>query len=182
MSLKPSHNQEPITDLTVIFPGLGENVPDYYQLIDTTPSGQPADLNHGSFRAPEVFICFRRGRDKPPLVDLGIVEPEKERLTPGYQLVEFTPHGHIANVNNSANASSFITYRRATDLNPCNEFIVTDVAVIIASKGEVPPHTFMKVNSPCHIFPADSTSDWSDKSVQVNTVLLSHCIPVIGTL
>ena len=47
--------QEPITDITVIFPGLGENIPDYYQLLDTTPSGLPADLNHGSFRAPEVI-------------------------------------------------------------------------------------------------------------------------------
>ena len=47
-------NQEPITDITVIFPGLGENVPDYYQMLEETPSGQPADLNHGSFRAPEV--------------------------------------------------------------------------------------------------------------------------------
>ena len=147
VSLKPSHNQDPITDLTVIFPGLGENTPDSYQLIDVTPTKQPADLNHGSFRAPEVFICFRRGRDKPPLIDLGIIEPEKDRMTPGYQLVEFTPNGHIANVNNSANASSFITYRRATELNPCNEFVVMDIAVIIASKGEVPPHTFMKVRS-----------------------------------
>ena len=54
--------QEPITDITVIFPGLGENVPDYYQLLDMTPSGFPADLNHGSFRAPEVnmdlYRCF----------------------------------------------------------------------------------------------------------------------------
>ena len=30
VNLKPSHNQDPITDITVIFPGLGENVPDYY--------------------------------------------------------------------------------------------------------------------------------------------------------
>ena len=78
VSLKPSHNQDPITDLTVIFPGLGENTPDSYQLIDFTPTKQPADLNHGSFRAPEVFICFRRGRDRPPLVELGIISPGLE--------------------------------------------------------------------------------------------------------
>ena len=55
------YDQEPITDITVIFPGLGENVPDYYQLLETTPSGQPADLNHGSFRAPEVreYLAFQ---------------------------------------------------------------------------------------------------------------------------
>ena len=78
VNLKPSHNQDPITDVTVIFPGLGENVPDYYQLLDSSPSGLPADLNHGSFRAPEVFLCYRRGRDRPPLVELGIISPGLE--------------------------------------------------------------------------------------------------------
>lgn len=78
VNLKPSHNQDPITDVTVIFPGLGENVPDYYHLLDSSPSGLPADLNHGSFRAPEVFLCYRRGRDRPPLVELGIISPGLE--------------------------------------------------------------------------------------------------------
>ncbi len=55
VSLKPSHNQEPIVDVTVIFPGLGENVPDYFQLLETTPTGLPADLNHGSFRYPSYY-------------------------------------------------------------------------------------------------------------------------------
>ena len=75
--------QDPITDITVIFPGLGENVPDYFQLLDSSPSGLPADLNHGSFRAPEVFLCYRRGRDRPPLSELGIISPgadPKERI------------------------------------------------------------------------------------------------------
>ena len=153
VNLKTSHNQDPITDLTVIFPGLGENVPDYYQLLEYSPTGLPADLNHGSFRAPEVFICYRRGRDRPPLVELGVLSDPRERINPGTQLVEFTPHGHIANVNNSNTASTFITYKRAAELNPCNEFVVMDIAVIISSKGETPPHTFLKVpiTSPsCH--------------------------------
>ena len=65
--------------------------------------------------------------------------------SPGTQLVEFTPHGHMANVNNSSNSASYI--RRATELNPCNEFVVMDLAVVISSKGELPPHTFIKVTN-----------------------------------
>lgn len=34
-------------------------------------SAYPANLNSGSLRSPEVFLCYRRGRDKPPLVDIG---------------------------------------------------------------------------------------------------------------
>ena len=145
VNLKPSHSQDPITDITVIFPGLGENVPDYYQLLDESPGGYPADLNHGSFRAPEVFLCYRRGRERPPLVEVGILADTRDKISPGTQLVEFTPHGHIANVNNSNNASTFLTYRRADEVNPCNEFVVMDIEIIIASKGETPSHTYTKV-------------------------------------
>ena len=69
----------------VIFPSLGENVPDRYQFIDATPGGLSADLNHGSIRAPEVFLCYRRGRDRPPLVDIGVLYEGKDRLMPDSQ-------------------------------------------------------------------------------------------------
>lgn len=55
----------------VIFPTLGEKVPNGYEMLELTPTGLPADLNHGSMRSPECFLCLRRGRDKPPLVDIG---------------------------------------------------------------------------------------------------------------
>ena len=71
----------------VIFPGLGENVPDYYQLLEMTPTGLSANLNHGSFRAPEAFICYRRGRHRPPLVDIGILYDGKERVLPDSQVI-----------------------------------------------------------------------------------------------
>lgn len=70
-NLKASHGQPPITDISVIFPSLGENKPDEYEVITKTPTGLSADLNHGSLRTVECFLCVRRGRDKPPLVDIG---------------------------------------------------------------------------------------------------------------
>lgn len=69
----------------VIFPSLGENVPDRFQFIDATPGGLSADLNHGSIRAPEIFLCYRRGRDRPPLVDIGVLYEGKDRLMPDSQ-------------------------------------------------------------------------------------------------
>lgn len=71
--LKDMNMQAPITDLAVIFPALGESCPDGYTLLDQTVSGFPADLNHGSLRTNECYLCYRRGRDKPPLVDIGKV-------------------------------------------------------------------------------------------------------------
>ncbi len=70
-TLKPDHKQDPIVDVTVIIRSLGESCPPKYKVLEFTPSGFPADLNHGSIRAPEVYLCYRRGRDKPPLTDIG---------------------------------------------------------------------------------------------------------------
>lgn len=63
--------KEPVTDVTVINKSLGEEVPQGYKCIDVTPSGLSADLNNGSLVGPQIYLCYRRGRDKPPLTDLG---------------------------------------------------------------------------------------------------------------
>lgn len=69
--LKDTNLQAPITDLAIIFPAHGETCPDDYTLLEYTVSGIKADLNHGSLRTDECYLCYRRGRDKPPLVDIG---------------------------------------------------------------------------------------------------------------
>ena len=97
----------------MIFPGLGENVPDYFQLLDSSPSGLPADLNHGSFRAPEVFLCYRRGRDRPPLTELGIISPgadPKERIRWLVNMLILSEQDNTSNV--SARGLSWWSSRR----------------------------------------------------------------------
>ena len=72
-SVKSSHKQDPIVEVTIINKGLGEVPPPGFCCLELTPSGFPADLNHGSIRAPEIYLCIRRGRDLPPLTDIGSV-------------------------------------------------------------------------------------------------------------
>lgn len=69
----------------------------------------------------------------------------KERILPDSEILLSTPFGRPANVNNSS-ARTFVTYRRAMPTMPCNALVVTDICVIIASKGEVPPHAFCIIN------------------------------------
>lgn len=69
--LKDTNMQAPITDLAIIFPALGELCPEGFTLLEYTVTGFKADLNHGSLRTDECYLCYRRGRDKPPLVDIG---------------------------------------------------------------------------------------------------------------
>lgn len=72
----------------------------------------------------------------------------KERLIQGCEVIQATPYGRCANVNNSSATSQriFITFRRAPPVQPQNSLAVTDICVIVTSKGETPPHTFCKVD------------------------------------
>ncbi|XP_011331816.2 DENN domain-containing protein Crag isoform X3 [Ooceraea biroi] len=143
--LKDMHMPPPITDLAVIFPALGEHCPEGYTLLEQTVSGFPADLNHGSLRTNECYLCYRRGRDKPPLVDIGVIYDGKERIMQDAEMVLETPKGYVANVNNST-SKIFVTYRRASRKMPCNSLVVTDICVILTNKGESPPHAFCVIN------------------------------------
>uniref|UniRef100_A0A8C6EE53 DENN domain containing 4C n=1 Tax=Microcebus murinus TaxID=30608 RepID=A0A8C6EE53_MICMU len=138
----------PITDIAVIIKSAGETVPEGYTCVEATPSALQANLNYGSLKSPELYLCYKRGRDKPPLTDIGVLYEGKERLIPGCEVIQATPYGRCANVNNSSTTSQriFITYRRAPVIRPQNSLAVTDICVIVTSKGETPPHTFCKVD------------------------------------
>ena len=62
--------QDPIVDIVIINRTLGEASPPGYSCVEFTPTGLSANLNHGSLRSPEMFLCYRRGRDKLPIVDI----------------------------------------------------------------------------------------------------------------
>ena len=132
-SLKPDYKQDPIVDLCVIVRSLGENIPEGYKCVEYTPTGFPADLNHGSIRAPEIYLCYRRGRDKPPIMDIGVLYEGKERVKAGCEVLQTTPQGKPANVNNGR-SRIYITYRRADTAASFDTLAVTDVCVILANK------------------------------------------------
>ncbi|XP_044196580.1 DENN domain-containing protein 4C isoform X1 [Thunnus albacares] len=145
---KSSGPKAPITDLAVINKSAGETAPEGFTCIENTYSGQPANLNHGSLKSPELFLCYKRARGKAPLIDIGVLYEGKERLIQGCEVIQATPYGRCANVNNSSATSQriFITFRRAPPVQPQNSLAVTDICVIVTSKGETPPHTFCKVD------------------------------------
>ncbi|XP_077621206.1 DENN domain-containing protein 4C isoform X2 [Crocuta crocuta] len=148
LDTKSTGPKAPITDIAVINKSAGETVPEGYTCVEATPSALQANLNYGSLKSPELFLCYKRARDKPPLTDVGVLYEGKERLIPGCEVIQATPYGRCANVNNSSTTSQriFITYRRAPLIRPQNSLAVTDICVIVTSKGETPPHTFCKVD------------------------------------
>ncbi|KAF4804829.1 DENN domain-containing protein 4C [Turdus rufiventris] len=145
---KSAGPKAPITDIAVIIKSAGETVPEGYTCVEATPTALQANLNYGSLKSPELFLCYKRGRDKPPLTDIGVLYEGKDRIIAGCEVIQATPYGRCANVNNSSASSQriFITYRRAPPVRPQNSLAVTDICVIVTSKGETPPHTFCKVD------------------------------------
>uniref|UniRef100_A0A3B5A3B4 C-myc promoter-binding protein-like n=1 Tax=Stegastes partitus TaxID=144197 RepID=A0A3B5A3B4_9TELE len=142
---KTAKPKAPITDVAVVIRSMGEEAPPGFTCIETTPSGQSADLNNGGLMAPQIFLCYRRGRDKPPLTDLGVLYEWKERLKQGCHLIQTTPSGRPANISGNSSQRIYVTYRRAPESQPHAALAVTDICIIIPSKGETPPHTFCKV-------------------------------------
>ncbi|XP_026086364.1 C-myc promoter-binding protein-like isoform X1 [Carassius auratus] len=136
----------PITDVAVVIRSLGEEVPRGYTCVESTPSGLPAELNGGSLMGPQIFLCYRRGRDKPPLTDLGVLFEWKEKLKPDCQIIQTTPSGRPANISSSSSQRIYITYRRASENHSHTTLAVTDICVIVPGKGETPPHAFCKVD------------------------------------
>lgn len=66
-------HRDPVVDIAVINRSLGDTAPPGYTCVEFTPSGLSANLNHGSLRAREMFLCYRTGRDKLPIVDIRFV-------------------------------------------------------------------------------------------------------------
>uniref|UniRef100_A0A4W6EJX9 DENN domain containing 4A n=1 Tax=Lates calcarifer TaxID=8187 RepID=A0A4W6EJX9_LATCA len=142
---KTAKPKAPITDVALVIRSIGEEVPPGFTCIETTPTGHSADLNNGGLMAPQIFLCYRRGRDKPPLTDLGVLYEWKERLKQGCHLIQTTPCGRPANISGNSSQRIYVTYRRAPESQPHAALAVTDICIIIPSKGETPPHTFCKV-------------------------------------
>lgn len=83
-----------------------------------------------------VFILFFR-----------VLYDWKERLKQGCEIIQSTPYGRPANISGSTSSQKiYITYRRACENMTQNTLAVTDICIIIPSKGESPPHTFCKVD------------------------------------
>ncbi|XP_010780313.1 DENN domain-containing protein 4B-like, partial [Notothenia coriiceps] len=140
---------ESVTDLAVIARGLGEEVPEGFTCIERTLGGHSAELSAGIINNPHLYLCYRRGRDKPPILDLGVLYEGKEQLKPGWFVIETTPYSRSASLSSGGGPTAhrvFLMYRRALDSQGLHTLGVTDIALLLPGKAEVAPHTFCRVD------------------------------------
>nr|DBA13834.1 TPA: hypothetical protein GDO54_004870 [Pyxicephalus adspersus] len=139
---------EPITDVAVIIRSLGEDVPHGFTCIERTPGGHSADLGTSLLTNQQLYLCYRRGRDRMPITELGIYYEGKESLKPELQILETTPYSHSANLSSGVpgHPRTFLTFKRAPESLGLNTLGVMDICIINPSKGESTPHTFCRVD------------------------------------
>ena len=107
-----------------------------------TWKGNPADLNHGSFNAPCMYLCYKRDIEGEPIVGIEVTSHEE----PGNpDVIDKTPYGRSANVNNSTTFNSTPLYLKVKrDVQ--SPYVITDLAVVLANKGEEEPLGYSRLN------------------------------------
>lgn len=128
--------QQPIVDLIIIDRTHSEDPPADYETIWKTPNHFSNHLNYSEFKIHKLWLCIRRGHDKPPITNIEILSGEKEKVNDNVHVIETTPGGYSANIASSllSKNRTFITYQRATTTILCNTLVVTDICVINESK------------------------------------------------
>lgn len=72
----------------------------------------------------------------------------KDRPKPGYQILDTTPYSRSANLASGSpgHQRTFLTFRRAAEPPGHHTLGVTDICLVMPSKGESTPHTFCRVD------------------------------------
>ncbi len=136
---KKERGGNPITDIQVILPGKNEECPRYYNIIDKSPTGLPANLNTGT-GGGRIFLCYKQSmvrlqclaNDKPCVVspsgtqdDNGVsltikVSPFRQRFKSDSNLdtsTGTTKDSSMSSLNQARTASADKAQDSADDVN-----------------------------------------------------------------
>ncbi|KAE9344389.1 hypothetical protein PF008_g9243 [Phytophthora fragariae] len=132
-------NEDPITDLTVIF--RGDSVPDGFTKLERSQSGQRADLNKGG-RGTFVYLCHSKDQSsgKAPISEIIAIFPERGEFVPSdYEVVR--RRGVPANINTGTQGEIiYLCFKRSTTS------AIIDLVVLFPRKNESLPYGYMKVD------------------------------------
>eukprot|EP00644_Phytophthora_capsici_P011122 jgi/Phyca11/110523/e_gw1.18.496.1 len=138
-------NEEPITDLTVIF--RGDYVPEGILLfinmlvaipqLERSPSGQRADLNRGG-RGTFIYLCQSKDQSsgKAPISEIIAIFPERGEFVPSdYEVVR--RRSVPANINTGTQGEKiYLCFKRSTSA------AIVDLVVMFPRKNESLPYGY----------------------------------------
>ena len=127
-----------LTDVRIVLPSKGEECPPGYTLIESTPDGQRASLNHGDVLGAPVFLAVctepitRCGASRRPITAVQAIHVDRgERAAPGFTPITSTVGGHEANLNYGGTGRDIqLCVERAADKVP-----LCRLEVLVRSRG-----------------------------------------------
>ncbi|CAL8068085.1 unnamed protein product [Calicophoron daubneyi] len=135
---------EPITDIAVVNAKNKDQLPYGFHPITRSCTGKHkacVSLNKGE----DVYIGFRRGRDKPPIKNISLfAESPNSRLKEGARKIPYAVGGESADFGSTLR-SLYLCYDRASPDDGIDQIAVTDICIVVASKHESCPPAFSQV-------------------------------------
>jgi len=106
-----SQEQAPITSILLVFADRGETLPPFYSLVRR--SKYPCNFNLGT-SGERVYLAYKRERQGNPLTDIQVILPgSAETNPPGFALLDKSPSGLPANLNNGTGGSRvYLCYKQ----------------------------------------------------------------------
>ncbi|KAA3676243.1 DENN domain-containing protein 4, partial [Paragonimus westermani] len=122
-----------------------DSVPDGFHVIRRSITGKFKANIEGRI-GDEVYLCYRRGRDKPPITNISMFVDNGDRsLRPGATKISKTLDGKNANLRYGLMHPAYISYSRASASSGIDQLAVIDMCIIIPSKQETCPPAFNKI-------------------------------------
>jgi len=107
-----SQEQAPITSILLVFADRGEFLPPFYSLVRRNKF--PCNFNLGT-SGERVYLAYKRERHGNPVTDIQVILPGSAEITPpGFSLLDKSPTGAPANLNNGTGGSRvYLCYKQS---------------------------------------------------------------------
>eukprot|EP01102_Stenamoeba_stenopodia_P002345 TRINITY_DN1214_c0_g2_i6.p1 TRINITY_DN1214_c0_g2~~TRINITY_DN1214_c0_g2_i6.p1 ORF type:complete len:1038 (+),score=242.49 TRINITY_DN1214_c0_g2_i6:1480-4593(+) len=139
-----SIEEDPITDIQVVFPDTEKDIPGDYILLGKTVTGYPANLNSGRVGAQSAYLCFRCSKTEKPITDIAIIFRDSykqklgEAVPPDFECVTKTlVNGYPANLNAGAEGREIYVAYKKGDGKP-----ITKLGILFVDRDEEAPPGF----------------------------------------
>ncbi|CAM9232899.1 unnamed protein product [Chrysoparadoxa australica] len=135
-----------ITDIAVVSLGRGESCPSGYELVERTPGGHRADLNHGSMHRG-VYLAIQRqyaSKKDTYIADIQVVFKAQEKKLlegRGWELVLKTVSGRTAKLNKGGEEAFLAVRREKFNLVNCPPAVCA-LCVVLPQKQESAPEGY----------------------------------------
>ncbi len=140
-----SHYSTPIVDIQIVNLTQGENIPDGYTPIQKTHD-ETAECFLQSTNNDVLLICYRRGYDKPPIMDIDIVDVNTKVLAGCFKITRsIGNHSAVLVKKRFTSTDICLSYSRLTQHYGVDRLALTQICLVMKNKRQLCPLGFREL-------------------------------------